>query len=129
MSENPVRWFEIYVRDMERAKRFYESVFEVELQKLDNPVTLNTPSMQLWSFPMNGDAAGCSGALVKMEGAGPGGVGTIVYFASEDCAVEEKRVLDFGGRIQRSKTALGEYGFIVLAVDTEGNVFGIHSMK
>jgi len=74
-------------------------------------------------------AAGCSGALVKMQGARPSGPGTIVYFASDDCAVEEKRVLKFGGKIQRSKTDIGAYGFIVLAVDTEGNVFGIHSMK
>jgi predicted enzyme related to lactoylglutathione lyase len=129
MSANPVGWFEIYVQDMNRAKRFYESVFEVKLEKLNTPPTLNSPSMELWSFPSSMDQPGCSGALVKMEGARSGAVGTIVYFASEDCAVQEKRVLDSGGAIQRSKTAIGEYGFITVAVDTEGNVFGIHSLK
>jgi uncharacterized protein len=48
---------------------------------------------------------------------------------SEDCTIEEKRVRQFGGTIQREKTAIAQYGYITLAVDTEGNVFGIHSMK
>lgn len=28
MTHNPVGWFEIYVQDMERAKKFYETVFQ-----------------------------------------------------------------------------------------------------
>jgi predicted enzyme related to lactoylglutathione lyase len=35
----------------------------------------------------------------------------------------------FGGRIHRPKLSIGPYGFITLAVDTEGNMFGLHSMK
>ena len=35
MESNPVRWFEIYVQDMGRAKSFYESVFQLRLQKLE----------------------------------------------------------------------------------------------
>jgi len=128
MPHNPVRWFEIYVHDMERAKRFYESVFKVKLEKLTNPVALKD-AIELWSFPANMNESGCAGALAKMDGAGSGGMGTIVYFASEDCSIEEKRVREFGGIVQRSKTAIGDYGFITLALDTEGNVFGIHSMQ
>jgi len=129
MAKNPIRWFEIYVQDMKRAKSFYESVFNLKLEQITNPATLETPSMELWGFPADMDAYGASGALAKMEGAFSGAVGTIVYFASDDCAIEEARVQKFGGRIQKSKTSIGEYGFITLAVDTEGNIFGIHSMK
>jgi predicted enzyme related to lactoylglutathione lyase len=125
MSRNPVRWFEIYVQDMKRAKRFYESVFEVKLERLNNPVTLNTPSIELWSFPSNMSETGCSGALVKMEGAGSGGLGTIVYFASEDCAGEEKRVREFGRTIPATNR-IGEYGTSHWP-STQGNVMG-HSM-
>jgi len=53
----------------------------------------------------------------------------LVYFTSEDCAVEEGKVANFGGRVQRGKISIGEYGFITLAFDTEGNMFGIHSLK
>ena len=53
----------------------------------------------------------------------------MVYFSCEDCAVEEGKVKELGGRIQKPKTSIGEYGFITLAFDTEGNMFGLHSHK
>ena len=123
MENNPVGWFEIYVQDMERAKRFYEAVLRVDFQKLDSP------GMEMWAFPMSPKAMGASGALVRMPGFAPGGNGTLVYFICSDCAVEASRVLGSGGRLQREKTSIGEYGFIALAYDTEGNMFGLHSMK
>jgi predicted enzyme related to lactoylglutathione lyase len=64
-----------------------------------------------------------------MEGFPAGGDSTLVYFSCEDCAVEASRVAAAGGRIQQSKMSIGEHGFIALAVDTEGNMFGLHSMK
>jgi hypothetical protein len=70
-----------------------------------------------------------SGALVKMEGFKPGGNGTIVYFDSENCSIEEERISASGGKIFQSKTQIGEYGFMCLCIDTEGNTFGLHSMK
>ncbi|MDB5922567.1 MAG: glyoxalase/bleomycin resistance protein/dioxygenase [Betaproteobacteria bacterium] len=123
MTENPVRWFEIYVQDMNRAKKFYESVFEAKLQRL------NTPDFEMWSFPMLKDRMGSSGALVKMQGVPSGGNSTLVYFACTDCAVEEARVGKFGGRIHKAKMSIGEYGFISLVYDTEGNMFGLHSLQ
>lgn len=123
MSINPVNWFEIYVQDIDRAKAFYESVFQVTLTKLDNP------DLEMWTFPMEEDGMGATGALVKMEGAPSGGNSTLVYFSCEDCAEESSRVADSGGRVQQEKMTIGEYGFIALAFDTEGNMFGLHSMK
>jgi uncharacterized protein len=52
-----------------------------------------------------------------------------VYFGSEDCAIEESRVTEAGGKVMKPKMSIGEYGYISLCVDTEGNVFGLHSMK
>ena len=122
---NPVAWFEIYVDDMNRARRFYESVFKAKLEKLDAPF----PGIELWAFPGDRTSYGVSGALVKMDGFSAGGSGTIVYFHSEDCAVEEGRVAASGGQVQQSKKSIGQYGFISLVHDTEGNLFGLHSMK
>jgi len=34
-----------------------------------------------------------------------------------------------GGKLQREKLSIGQYGFIALAYDTEGNLFGIHSLR
>ncbi len=123
MKQNPVDWFEIYVDNMDRAKQFYEGVLKVKLSPLENA------GVQLCTFPMETDSTGAAGALVKMEGFASGANSTLVYFRSEDCSIEEKRASDFGGRIKKSKWSIGEYGFISLLIDTEGNMFGLHSMK
>ena len=125
MESNPVVWFEIYVQNIDRAKRFYESVFQVTLQKLNAPF----PGIELWVFPSDMGSYGASGALVRMEGFSSGGNSTIVYFRCDDCAVEEARAAGSGGQVQRSKTSIGEYGFISLVIDTEGNMIGLHSMQ
>ena len=120
---NPVGWFEIYVQDMDRAKAFYEAVL------LTTFTRLNSPSIEMWAFPSTAENAGTSGSLVKMPGFPSGGNSTLVYFTCDDCGVEGSRVVPAGGRIQRDKTSIGEYGFIVLAYDTEGNMFGLHSLS
>jgi len=123
MNSNPVGWFEIYVDDMERAKKFYEAVLGGQLANLESP------DIEMWAFPMDPEKPGAAGSLVKMEGCEAGGNSTIVYFTSEDCSVEEGRVASFGGEVFKPKFSIGEYGFITLAYDTERNMFGIHSMK
>ena len=120
---NPVGWFEIYVDDMERAKAFYEAVLKVKLEKLPGP------DVEMWNFPMDNDAAGSPGALVQMPGFPAGGNSVLIYFTCEDCATEESRVAAAGGRIEKEKFSTGEYGFISLVYDSEGNMFGLHSMN
>jgi uncharacterized protein len=127
MKQNSVSWFEIYVDDMDRAKTFYEAVFSVALSPL--PMPDGSGGTQMLAFPMQQDTPGASGALVQMEGYGPASHGTIIYFSCEDCAVEESRVVDAGGDVVRSKESIGQYGFMALIKDTEGNTIGLHSMK
>lgn len=126
MKTNPVGWFEIYVQDMARSQKFYESVLRIPLEPLGDP---NDSDMQMRAFPMDMDHPGASGALVRMKDFSSGGNSTLVYFSCADCSDEASRVIAAGGRIQREKMAIGEYGFIALAFDTEGNMFGLHSMN
>jgi predicted enzyme related to lactoylglutathione lyase len=123
VRDNPVGWFEIYVQDMARARKFYETVLEGRLEKIDSP------DLEMWSFPMNQDKSGSGGALVRMPGFPSGGNSTLVYFMCEDCATEEGRVAKAGGKVEKTKFSIGPYGFISLVHDTEGNMFGLHSMK
>ena len=123
MKSNPVGWFEIYVQDMNRARAFYESVFETTLERLDSP------GMEMWSFPMQQQQSGASGALIKMEGFPSGGNSTLVYFTCSDCATEAKRASDSGGTIVKGKFSIGQYGFIALVTDTESNMIGLHSLQ
>ena len=109
---------------MDRAKVFYESVFKVNLEKLNSPV----PDIEMFAFPMAMDRTGASGALVKKVGFSSGRNSTLVYFSCEDCSVEAARIVPSGGKIEREKMPIGEYGFIALAYDSEGNMFGLHSL-
>lgn len=125
MKFNPVGWFEIYVQDINRSKTFYEAVLSIELNSMNS----GSDTMKMLAFPSEFGQPGTGGSLVQMDGVPSGGNSVLVYFICEDCAVQAARAVANGGKVFKEKTSIGEYGFIVLAVDTEGNMFGLHSMK
>jgi len=125
--KNPFTWVEIYVEDMDRAQKFYETVFDFKMLALPSPTGMR--EIQMVSFPWANGESNISGALVKMDQIKPGLGGTLVYFGCEDCSVEENRVEQAGGKILQSKKSIGEYGFCSIFLDTEGNSIGLHSMS
>lgn len=122
---NAIGWFDIYVEDMDRAVNFYQTVLNQQLEKLDDP----TGETQMMSFPADMAVYGAGGALVKSRYNSPGAGGTLIYFSVADCAVEEGRINAAGGKVIRPKFSIGEFGWVSLCADTEGNVFGLNSMK
>ena len=122
---NAIGWFDIYVSDMKRAVAFYERVLQQKLESIGDP----TGETQMMSFLGDMAAYGASGALVKSAHARPGMGGTMVYFSVEDCTAEESRVTAAGGKIVRPKFSIGQFGWVTLCEDTEGNRFGLNSMK
>lgn len=126
MPINPVGWFEIYVDDIDRAKGFYETVLQHPLQALPLPDEASD-EVQMLAFPMHAEATGASGALVKANRISAGGNSVMIYFSCEDCGPAAGRVVSAGGELMRDKMAIGEHGFCAIAVDTEGNTFGLHS--
>ena len=107
---NPVIWFEIYVQDLTRARKFYEEVLALKLEPLGDPGgDPSTEGMQMMAFPTEMENGGAGGALVRMEGAPSGGMGTLVYFGCEDCAVEAGRVAAAGGQVFKEKFAIGQH--------------------
>lgn len=123
---NPVGWFEIYIDDIERSKAFYETVFEVTLDKINDEAK---NGVEMWAFPSSMEEYGASGALAKMDGVSAGANSTLVYFSCQDCAQEESRVAGAGGKVVHSKFSIGPHGFISMVMDTEGNMIGLHSMS
>ena len=119
---NVVNWFEIYVEDMERAKKFYEYVFNKELMQLPTP-----DESEMNAFPMEPDGQNAAGALVKHPEGKPGMGGTMVYFQCDDVTNEVGRIKESGGTIMQDKMGIGEFGFIAIFEDTEGNAVGLHS--
>lgn len=123
MRTKPLCWFEIYVDDIARAKAFYEAVLAVSLQRL--PVD----GVAMYTFEMTEQSGGVGGALIHSPQVKAGGNSTVVYFACDDCAIEESRVVGAGGQVHRPKMSIGPYGFVTLVLDTEGNMIGLHSMQ
>ncbi len=122
---NAIGWFDIYVNDMNRAVTFYENVLQLKLEPIGDP----TGETQMMSFSTDMSVYGAGGALVKSNYARPGAGGTLVYFSVEDCAKEESRIVTSGGKVVRPKFSIGDFGWVTLCEDTEGNLFGLSSMK
>lgn len=122
---NAVGWFDIYVENMDRAVNFYEAVFRTELSEIVDP----TGETKMMSFPGDMSLYGAGGSLVKSKFSKPGVGGAMIYFSVEDCKTEQARVSEFGGKIIRPKFSIGDYGWVTLCEDTEGNMFGLSSMN
>lgn len=118
---NPVGWFEIPVTDMDRAKAFYEHVFAVTLDEHQ------MGELQMAWFPMQPNATGAAGSLVKGENHRPTRGGILVYFSTPDIDTALVRAREKGGKVLAEKFSIGEYGFVGMATDSEGNTIGLHS--
>lgn len=119
----PVVWFEIPVKDLERGKRFYESVLEVELRIQD------FGHLQMAFFPDLEGGSGADGALVLAETYEPSYQGTMVYFGVEDIEATLGRVRAQGGKVITEKMSIGEFGFVGHFEDSEGNRVALHSER
>jgi predicted enzyme related to lactoylglutathione lyase len=126
-KSNAFTWVEIYVADMKRAQKFYETVLSIEMVSMEVPSGMD--ELEMVSFPYIENAPNINGALVKQESIQPGGGGTLVYFGCEDCANEISRVEAAGGQVIQPKFPIGNYGFCGICIDTEGNTIGFHSMQ
>ncbi|MFO7651494.1 MAG: VOC family protein [bacterium] len=119
--KNPVGYFEIPVDDLDRAVRFYESVFgfRLVLTVIDgHPMAL---------FPSHDQAPGITGALAKGESYTPATAGTRVYFNTDNIDETLARVLSNGGNVLYPKTSVGDLGWVAEFQDVEGNRIALHS--
>jgi hypothetical protein len=123
MEHNMVSWFEIPVTDMDRAVKFYNSVFNVEIQVQD------FGGMLMGWFPFAEDKPGASGALVQNEAYVPSKTkGSLVYFSSTNVNNELGKIEEIGGKVIMPKTQISEeIGYMALFIDSEGNRVALYS--
>ncbi len=117
-----INWFEIPVKNFDRAKAFYENVLGTEMDEFE------TMKMKSAFFPadmQNGDVSGC---LIQGEGYEPSTSGSLVYLnGGEDLSIPLSKVENAGGKVLLPKTSIGAHGFMAYFADTEGNKIGLHS--
>lgn len=122
-AQNMISWFEIPVSDFERAKKFYETIFEIEM------TVSEIQDYKMAFFPAFEDKIG--GAICFGEGYIPSGAGTLTYLnANPDLNLVLDRATQCGGRVIVPKTLISENaGYYAFLVDTEGNRIALHSNR
>jgi uncharacterized protein len=112
---NPVYHFEIPVADIDRAVRFYQSVFGYELSRQ----TIDGYEMAF--FPRADGMTGASGALAKGDVYVPSTSGVIIYFDVPDIDTVLERAVAQGATILYPKKYIGAAGYVAEISDSEGN--------
>lgn len=127
ITHNVVGWFEVPVSNMDRAIRFYETVFEFKLQR-----SQMGPLDMAW-FPGVDKGMGAAGSLVyHKDFYKPGLDGILIYFTafSGDLSIELSRVEAMGGKVVQPKTLISEeIGYMGIFIDSEGNRIALHTRK
>ncbi|MEG3027148.1 MAG: VOC family protein [Aeromonas sp.] len=114
--------FEIPARDLARAIRFYEQVFELELER----TTIDGNEMAL--FPLDEQAPGCSGALARGESYVPSLDGTRIYLRVGDIERALDRALGAGAKVLYPVTRVSEQIRVAEFQDPEGNRIALQEM-
>jgi uncharacterized protein len=123
--QHAISWFEIPATDLERATKFYETIFSTTL------ITMDMPAIRMRMFPLD-DMAGVGGAVVDSGGFHkPSSTdGPLIYLnGNPDLQTVLDKVEAAGGKIMVPKTEITpEYGYMAVFIDTEGNRIGLHSV-
>lgn len=123
--QHAVSWFEIPVTDIDRAQRFYETIFNV------NMISLDFPNIKMRMFPVDSPDS-IAGALCDSGGFHQPSAthGPLVYLnANPDVQIVLDRIEAAGGKILVPKTEISpEYGCMAVFLDTEGNRVALHNV-
>jgi uncharacterized protein len=122
-QHNAVAWFEIPVRNIDRAQAFYEALLAAPMRR----EAMGPHTLAVFGY----DEAGVGGCLLAGDDVPtPAGNGSLVYLnAKPSLDAVLARVEAAGGRITTPKVQLpGDMGCFAHVTDTEGNRVGLHAL-
>ena len=124
--KNAISWFEIPTTNINRATKFYETIFGIKFTPLD------LPNIKMRMFPLDDMVSQVGGALVDSGGFHKPSLtdGPLIYLnANPDVQLVLNKVVDAGGKILVPKTEISpEFGHMAVFQDTEGNRIALHSV-
>ena len=121
---HPIDWFEIPVRDIERAQRFYETLLGTSLRR----ETIIGQTLAVFPYA-DGGAGGC--LIAGSNAPAPSTIGTLVYLpVSPTLDAALGRLEQAGGRVLTPPVVLpGDMGCFAHVADSEGNRVGLHAAR
>lgn len=120
---NAIHWFEIPVRDLDRAQAFYETLLGAPLRR-----EAMGPQTMLAVFPYQEPGAG--GCLMQAPAMEPAAGGTLVYLGVADLDAVLGRLPSAGGTLMTPKVTLPDgMGVFAHVQDSEGNRVGLHAER
>lgn len=123
--KNAISWVEIPATDLERAQKFYETIFDIRM------IPMDLANIKMRMFPLE-NMMGVGGAICQAPGfyepSATGG--PLVYLnANPDVQLVLDKIAAAGGTIMVPKTQISpEYGHMAVFTDTEGNRIALHSV-
>ena len=122
---NAISWFEIPAINLERAQKFYETIFNINL------IPMDLPNIKMRMFPIDDLVAGVGGAIVDSAGFHKPSAtdGPLIYLnANPDVQAVLDKVKEAGGIVLVPKTEISpDYGYMAVLIDSEGNRIALHS--
>ncbi len=114
-------WVEIPALDIERAAKFYQTVFDLPTAEIRSEDVRRTVTL------FSGSQEGRAGiSLTQTAHFEPSQNGVFVYLdVGTDLTGAMSRVVPAGGKILTDKTSMGGAGFYTAVLDTEGNQIGL----
>jgi predicted enzyme related to lactoylglutathione lyase len=125
-NTNALNWFEIPATDISRAQKFYESIFNIQMQPMGEMM-----GMKMAGFPAEMGNGKVSGAVVQGEHHKPGMDGPVVYL-NADPSIDTVigKIEEAGGKMIMPKMQISpEIGYMAFCVDTEGNRMALHAQN
>lgn len=124
--DNAISWFEIPATDIDRAQKFYETIFQIKMQPMD------FQGVKMRMFPIDDPMKGIGGTIIDTGGFHKPSAtdGPLIYLnGNPDLQIILDRVEAAGGKIMVPKKMISdEYGDMGIIMDTEGNRIALHNV-
>ncbi|MEO8147663.1 MAG: VOC family protein [Bacteroidia bacterium] len=125
-KSNSLNWFEVPALDIDRAKKFYETIFDIKLDSMQDMM-----GMKMVGFPGEQGSGKANGALVQSDQHKPSMDGCVVYLNANP-AIQPviDRIEKAGGKVVMPKMEISpEIGCMAFFIDTEGNKMALHAQN
>lgn len=118
--------FEIPAEDVEKLKKFYQELFGWKMEKYPGPTTYYMVQTVPVDDKMMPVRAGVNGGLYpKKDAQDPAMAKQVNYIWVESVDEYSKKLEKLGGKIKIPKMEIKGLGWWALALDPEGNHFGL----